>query len=126
MKFVDVDVVADNIMNQQDRKEFEIVHLKMDDMRQDLVELRKEMDDAHKRTEESLSFIKENLFNPHQGLWSETKLNTQYREDSKKWRYPIGVGFISLFIKLNMSENIPVPAGRFICFASSTVIVVKP
>ena len=98
-KLVDVDVVADNIMNQQDRKEFEIVHLKIDDMRSDIVELRKEMDDAHKRTEESLSFIKENLFNPHQGLWSETKLNTQYREDSKKWRYPIGVGFISLFIK---------------------------
>ena len=36
MKFVDVDVVADNIMNQQDRKEFEIVHLKMDDMRQEI------------------------------------------------------------------------------------------
>ena len=64
-----VDVVADNIMNQQDRKEFEIVHLKIDDMRSDIVELRKEMDDAHRRTEESLSFIKENLFNPHQGLW---------------------------------------------------------
>ena len=94
-----VGVVAGNIMNQQVRKEFEIVHIKMDDMRQDLVELRKEMDDAHKRTEESVSFIKENLFNPHQGLWSETKLNTQYREDSKKWRYPIGVGFISLVIK---------------------------
>ena len=91
--------VVSNIMNQQDRKEFEIVHLKIDDMRSDIVELRKEMDDAHKRTEESPSFIKENLFNPHQGLWSETKLNTQYREDSKKWRYPIGVGFISLFIK---------------------------
>lgn len=91
--------VVSSIMNQQDRKEFEIVHLKIDDMRSDIVELRKEMDDAHKRTEESLSFIKENLFNPHQGLWSETKLNTQYREDSKKWRYPIGVGFISLFIK---------------------------
>jgi hypothetical protein len=99
MNVMNVDVVADNIMNQQDRKEFEIVHLKIDDMRSDIVELRKEMDDAHKRTEESLSFIKENLFNPHQGLWSETKLNTQYREDSKKWRYPIGVGFISLIIK---------------------------
>ena len=91
--------VVSSIMNQQDRKEFEIVHLKIDDMRSDIVELRKEMDDAHKRTEESLSFIKENLFNPHQGLWAETKLNSQHREDSKKWRYPIGVGFISLMIK---------------------------
>ena len=46
-----------------------------------------------------IKFIKENMFNPHQGLWSETKLNSQFREDSKKWRYPIGVGLISLVIK---------------------------
>ena len=86
-------------MNQQDRKEFEIVHLKIDDMRHDIVELRKEMDDAHRRTEESLSFIKENLFNPHQGLWSETKLNTQFRESTSKWRSVIGTGFVALFVK---------------------------
>ena len=91
--------VADSIMNQQDRKEFEIVHLKIEDMRQDLVELRKEMDIAHKKNDESLSFIKENLFNPHEGLWAETKQNSQFRDDSKKWRFPIGVGFISLVIK---------------------------
>ena len=46
-----------------------------------------------------IKFIKENMFNPHEGLWSETKLNSQFREDSKKWRYPIGVGLISLVIK---------------------------
>ena len=83
-------------MNQQDRKEFEIVHIKIDDMRQDLVDLRREMSDAHKKNDESLSFIKENLFNPHEGLWAETKQNSQFREDSKKWRFPIGVGFILL------------------------------
>ena len=44
-------------MNQQDRKEFEIVHIKIDDMRQDLIDLRKEMSDAHKKSDESLSFI---------------------------------------------------------------------
>ena len=86
-------------MNQQDRKEFDIIHLKIDGMKEDITELRKEMDVAHKRTEESLSFIKENLFNPHEGLWTETKQNSQFREDSKKWRFPIGVGFISLVIK---------------------------
>ena len=46
-----------------------------------------------------IKFIKENMFNPHQGLWAETKQNSQFREDSKKWRYPIGVGLISLVIK---------------------------
>ena len=86
-------------MNQHDRKQLEIAHLKLDDMRQDLVDLKKDMEKAHQKTDESLSFIKENLFNPHQGLWTETKLNSQFRDDSKKWRLPIGVGFIGLVIK---------------------------
>jgi hypothetical protein len=46
-----------------------------------------------------IKFIKENLFNPHEGLWAETKLNTQFRQNTTKWRFPIGVGFISLAIK---------------------------
>ena len=86
-------------MNQHDRTQLEIAHLKLDDMRQDLVDLKKDMEKAHQKTDESLSFIKENLFNPHQGLWAETKLNSQFRDDSKKWRLPIGVGFIGLVIK---------------------------
>ena len=86
-------------MNQHDRKQLEIAHLKLDDMRQDLVDLKKDMEKAHQKTDESLSFIKENLFNPHQGLWAETKLNSQFRDDSKKWRLPIGVGIIGLVIK---------------------------
>ena len=86
-------------MNQHDRKQLEIAHLKLDDMRQDLVDLKKDMEKAHQKTDENLSFIKENLFNPHQGLWAETKLNSQFRDDSKKWRLPIGVGFIGLVNK---------------------------
>ena len=86
-------------MNQHDRKQLEIAHLKLDDMRQDLVDLKKDMEKAHQKTDENLSFIKENLFNQHQGLWAETKLNSQFRDDSKKWRLPIGVGFIGLVIK---------------------------
>ena len=86
-------------MNQHDRKQLGIAHLKLDDMRQDIVDLKKDMEKAHQKTDENLSFIKENLFNPHQGLWAETKLNSQFREDSKKWRLPIGVGLISLVIK---------------------------
>ena len=46
-----------------------------------------------------IKFIKENLFNPHEGLWAETKQNSQFRKDTKKWRGVIGVGFVGLFIK---------------------------
>jgi hypothetical protein len=46
-----------------------------------------------------IKFIKENMFNPHEGLWAETKLNTQFRKDTTKWRGVIGTGFIGLFFK---------------------------
>ena len=87
------------VMNQHDRKQLEIAHLKLDDMRQDLVDLKNDMEKAHQKTDESLSFIKENLFNPHEGLWAETKENTRFRENSQKWRGIIGVGFIGLVIE---------------------------
>ena len=86
-------------MNSTDRKLFEIAHLKLDDVRQDIVELKKDMEKAHEKTDESLRFIKENLFNPHEGLWAETKQNTQYRVEAKKWRYGVGIGLISLVVK---------------------------
>ena len=86
-------------MNQHDRKQLEIANLKLDDMRQDLVDLKTDMEKAHVKTDESLSFIKENLFNPHEGLWAETKENTRFRENSQKWRGVIGIGFIGLVIE---------------------------
>jgi len=86
-------------MNQHDGKQLEIAHLKLDDMRQDLVDLKNDREKAHQKTDKSLSFIKENLFNPHEGLWAETKENTRFRENSQKGRGIIGVGFIGLVIE---------------------------
>ena len=86
-------------MNANDRKEFEIVHLKIDELKKDITDLKNEMSKAHSKTDESLSFIKENLFNPNQGLWAETKLNSQFRENSQKWRGIVGTGFVGLFLK---------------------------
>ena len=60
------------------------------------------MDQADKdrdQIHQDIKFIKENLFNPHKGLWAETKQNTQFREDATKWRTTIGAGFIGLFFK---------------------------
>ena len=82
-------------MNQQDRKEFEIVHLKIDELKSDILKLQADMEKAHLKTDDSLSFIKENLFNPNEGLWAETK----FRESAGKWRSMIGAGFIGLFFK---------------------------
>ena len=86
-------------MNQQDRKEFEIVHLKIDELKKDILNLNTDITKAHLKTDDTLSFIKENLFNPKEGLWAETKLNSQFRETAGKWRTMVGAGFIGLFFK---------------------------
>ncbi len=57
------------------------------------------MDKAHQKVDENLRFVKENLFNPHDGLWAETKLNSQFRQSTSKWRGVIGTGFVGLFVK---------------------------
>ena len=68
-------------MNQADRKEFEVIHTKIDQLQSDI------------------KFIKENLFNPHEGLWAETKSNSAFRESTTKWRGVIGVGFVALIVE---------------------------
>ena len=86
-------------MNQADKKEFELIHNKIDNITSSLDELREEMDKAHQKVDENLRFVKENLFNPHDGLWAETKLNSQFRQSTSKWRGVIGTGFVGLFVK---------------------------
>ena len=86
-------------MNQADRKEFDIIHNKIDNITKSVDELKHDMSMAHGKTDESLRFLKENLFNPHEGLWAETKQNSQFRESAGKWRSMIGAGFIGLFFK---------------------------
>ena len=86
-------------MNQKDKQHLELVDYKIDELKQDLADLKSEISDAHKKTDESLRFIKENLFNPNEGLWAETKKNTQFRKDSQKWRGIVGSGFVALLVK---------------------------
>jgi hypothetical protein len=75
-------------LNGQDKRDLNVILERME-----------QSDKDREKMHDDIKFIKENLFDPHQGLWSETKLNSQFREDSKKWRYPIGVGLISLVVK---------------------------
>ena len=86
-------------MNAADRKEFDLIHNKIDNITKSIEDLKQEMSLAHGKTDESLRFLKENLFNPHEGLWTETKQNTQFRENTTKWRGVIGVGFVALIVE---------------------------
>ena len=75
-------------MNGQDKKDLNVILERME-------QADKDRDQMHT----DIKFIKENLFNPHTGLWTETKQNTQFREDTTKWRSVIGAGFIGLMFK---------------------------
>ncbi len=86
-------------MNQADRKEFDIIHEKIDTINNNVNAMKVEADAQHEMLRQDIKFVKENLFNPHEGLWSETKLNTQFRQSTSKWRGVIGAGFVGLFFK---------------------------
>ena len=75
-------------MNGQDKKDLNVILERMD-----------QADKDRERIHTDIKFIKENLFNPHEGLWAETKQNSQFRTDTKKWRGVIGAGFIGLVVK---------------------------
>jgi hypothetical protein len=86
-------------LNQSDRKEFEIIHNNIEEIKRTVNQIKIEADAQHEMLRQDTKFVKENLFNPHKGLWAETKLNTQFRESTSKWRGVIGTGFIGLFVK---------------------------
>ena len=85
-------------MNSKDKQDLELVHYRLDELDKKMDQIRHDMAMAHGKTDASLSFLKENLFNPNEGLWAETKQNTQFRENSQKWRGIVGVGFVGLVI----------------------------
>ena len=75
-------------MNGQDRKDLNVILERMEQADKDRGQMHTD-----------IKFIKENLFNPHEGLWAETKQNTQFRENANKWRSIVGTGVVGLFIK---------------------------
>ena len=75
-------------MNGQDKKDLNVILERMD-----------QADKDREKIHTDIKFIKENLFNPHEGLWAETKQNSQFRENTSKWRGVIGTGFVGLFFK---------------------------
>jgi hypothetical protein len=86
-------------MNQSDKKEFELIHNKIDTIHQNINAMKTEADAQHEMLRQDIKFVKENLFNPHEGLWAESRQNTQFRESTSKWRGIVGTGFLGLFFK---------------------------
>ena len=75
-------------MNGQDKKDLNVIIERMD-------QADKDRDQMHS----DIKFIKENMFNPHEGLWAETKQNSLFRENATKWRSIVGTGVVGLLLK---------------------------
>ena len=86
-------------MNKQDKQDLELILYRLEEQDKSVQKLEKHFHIQLKEIHTNISFIKENPFNPNEGLWAETKLNTQHRESTTKWRTVIGGGFIALLIK---------------------------
>ena len=86
-------------MNNQDKQDLQLIDYRLDEQDKRVKELHTEFNAKLGDIHTDIKFIKENLFNPESGLWTETKQNTQFRESTSKWRTVIGTGFIGLMGK---------------------------
>ena len=98
-------------MNGKDRQDLEVIIYRLDeqDKKREALEslinlksneLQKTMDSAHSKTNESLRFIKESLFNPKEGLWAESKQNSLFRLNSTKAFWILVPAFLAATVKV--------------------------
>ena len=87
-------------MNKVDKENLKLIEYRLDEQDKRVDLLHQEFDSKLGDIHTDIKFIKENLFNPESGLWAETKLNTQHRQQTTKWRTIIGGGVIALMIDM--------------------------
>ena len=87
-------------MNKTDKQNLKLIEYRLDEQDKRVDLLHQEFDSKLGDIHTDIKFIKENLFNPETGLWAETKLNTQHRQNTTKWRTIVGGGVIALMIDM--------------------------
>ena len=75
-------------MNGKDQKDLNVILERMN-----------QSDRDREQMHTDIKFIKENLFNPKEGLWSEVKDNTRFRENTSKWRTVSGTAIVGIMGK---------------------------
>ena len=86
-------------MNKQDKQDLELILYRLNEQDKAVGKLEKHFNSKFNEIHEDISFIKENLFNPNEGLWAETKQNTQFRKSTTMWRGIIGGGVIAALVE---------------------------
>ena len=98
-------------MNGKDSQDLEVIIYRLDEQdkkREDLEklisrridDLHKITHDAHAKTNDSLKFLKESLFNPKEGLWAEAQQNSKFRLNASKAFWILTPAFLATAVKV--------------------------
>jgi len=85
--------------NPTTKETLKIIEYQIEQIFKEVEKLNEDNLKAHTDVKNDLRFIKNNLFDPNEGIWAEVKRNTNFRNETVKWRNALGLGFFGLIGK---------------------------
>ena len=87
-------------MAQQTTKEIlKLVEYQIEQIFTEVEKIKEDNRASHDEVKDDLRFIKNILFDPKEGIWTEVKENSNFRKETTKWRNALGLGIFSLIGK---------------------------
>ena len=85
--------------NQTTKEILRIVEYQIEQIFTEVEKIKQDNRSAHDEVKDDLRFIKNNLFDPKEGVWAEVKQNSNFRNETVRWRNALGLGFFGLIGK---------------------------
>ena len=85
--------------NPTTKETLQLIEYQIEQIFKEINNLNEDNKTAHTEVKKDLRFIKQNLFDPNEGIWAEVKQNSNFRKDTVKWRSALGLGVFSLIGK---------------------------
>ena len=85
--------------NPSTKETLKVIEYQIEQIFKEVEKLNEDNLKAHTDVKNDLRFIKNNLFDPNEGIWAEVKRNSNFRNDTVKWRNALGLGVFSLIGK---------------------------
>ena len=86
-------------MNKSEKDNLKLIEYQVEQIFIEIKAIKQSNDIAHKEVKDDLRLIKNNLFDPKEGIWTEVKDNSNFRKETVKWRNALGFGVFSLIGK---------------------------
>ena len=86
-------------MAQTTKEILKLVEYQIEQIFTEIKEMKEDNHIAHEEVKDDLRFLKNNLFDPKKGIWTEVNDNTKFRKETTKWRNALGLGIFSLIGK---------------------------